>query len=1004
MSSSEQDSGKWRWSTRHPWQSWRERYKNNQEWFDWKILAYQRKHGIKAESSTYKANFTNQPRPQSNRNSTLEETEETESSSDEPSRGDGRGKRKWVEENEEEKSKKARKQNEASQISSGEESKRKPRSKLTLRNPTPEPMVAKVEDDEKNDEKNDDKEKVDEERRGAAVSKNRSMKDMEAGQPVNGIEELSRCVSILILIFSELTEQLYRQASTANATSESSKQAVFSPGKSIMPLHSTPHGEERLYPDLTNDLSAIPKSGSQYSPAEPHLPGAFDATMKREFTAHDRAPQQLLSAQDSHPSQEPTPPLSNMDTRSPRPGTAQDMGRRSSSRHVFPGGDYKIDLPIRTNTPVLESSSERYGNVSVPKKSKHVLKRRRSSQESDFFESVPPTPTTDASHERTLREPPKFVENPFGSAFTDGRLRAPVTSRESRIESDSDGDVSDDDQDIKAEVGNWPPSRNRVDADVKGKGKAIDKRLANMFPPSPPPQTSVKSLNLDEMEAPSRVITMKSTDQHHAFSQPTQVYAAVLAPEFSQTANKPETISPASFQSHHPFTQPSQILGTITSTTSLEARRDLHKLIDGLPGSRESTVNRQTESKPSFALPRQSVAGRSDVPPAPVVPQESTSSTTFLDLGRNYPVEKKLFKFPLPQGPSRGSSSDPFLVPAVTRIRQEWNGNKGKEKTTATFDNGMRRKTFGGFGQPTAVPKVDLTMKTKHAHRRIFPPAPRHSMPMPGHGDARAETSSRRISTPANHANASPSSSPSNLSSADQSAVMRIGIGSVIQGMSKNHGFTEEVVRRVWRHVNNLERTDAVLRTMRESAEAAVNESLDDEQFNGRDDDLANVQDGGGSPPTSPSQLKEPNSSLHITPATVNADYSPPETSRASRYARLSRQGRRHEALALEKKKVSLGDYRDFERSIRKSWLSRRSSHATPIASDVLDEKSNSTPYANSSPLSSPVPVAISAPTNDVWGEKEDEILAMGTDEGLKMLEDMVGPAELRRRTIEFFV
>jgi hypothetical protein len=41
---------KWAFSSRHSVQSWRERYKNNQAWFDDKILKYQEKHGISANA------------------------------------------------------------------------------------------------------------------------------------------------------------------------------------------------------------------------------------------------------------------------------------------------------------------------------------------------------------------------------------------------------------------------------------------------------------------------------------------------------------------------------------------------------------------------------------------------------------------------------------------------------------------------------------------------------------------------------------------------------------------------------------------------------------------------------------------------------------------------------------------------------------------------------------------------------------------------------------------
>jgi hypothetical protein len=50
----EQEGGRWKWAARHPWQSWRERYKNHHAWFDQQIERYQQKKGIKSENPRQK--------------------------------------------------------------------------------------------------------------------------------------------------------------------------------------------------------------------------------------------------------------------------------------------------------------------------------------------------------------------------------------------------------------------------------------------------------------------------------------------------------------------------------------------------------------------------------------------------------------------------------------------------------------------------------------------------------------------------------------------------------------------------------------------------------------------------------------------------------------------------------------------------------------------------------------------------------------------------------------
>lgn len=162
--------------------------------------------------------------------------------------------------------------------------------------------------------------------------------------------------------------------------------------------------------------------------------------------------------------------------------------------------------------------------------------------------------------------------------------------------------------------------------------------------------------------------------------------------------------------------------------------------------------------------------------------------------------------------------------------------------------------------------------------------------------------------------------------------IMDIGYETVLQRMADNHGFSVEVVRRLVAQVKELELADDVLKRMREGAAAIASNSLDDIVVDLDDD-------GGYNEPTrestsrrasgnervhlrrhsSPQSSPRRESGLHITPAVLDADYSPPETSRASQFARLERQGRRQEALKRESRKVSLGGRTDFLHSIKMS-------------------------------------------------------------------------------------
>ena len=214
-----------------------------------------------------------------------------------------------------------------------------------------------------------------------------------------------------------------------------------------------------------------------------------------------------------------------------------------------------------------------------------------------------------------------------------------------------------------------------------------------------------------------------------------------------------------------------------------------------------------------------------------------------------------------------------------------------------------------------------------------------------------------------------PSSPASQLSITSQLIIMDVGYDTVIQRMADNHGFSVEVVKRLVAQVKELKLADFVLRKMRKSAAATATDSvqdivtdLDDEgEYSTPTHKQTSRRASGnklvhGTRHSSPQSSPQRGSSLHITPAVLDADYSPPETSRASHFARLERQGRRQEAFKWESRRVSLGRRMDFLRSIKipSSRSASRSKKARVSPESPLGQVNDPPMLAGDSAPSSP--------------------------------------------------
>lgn len=499
---------------------------------------------------------------------------------------------------------------------------------------------------------------------------------------------------------------------------------------------------------------------------------------------------------------------------------------------------------------------------------------------------------------RVRREPPRLIEGPFGSVFTDGRRLArmgwkvDVHPRRVYDDESEEDDDDDDEGEVERDKGDeeeWPPRR----ASQKMIGAKMSKSEVQ---------------GRDNNELAGAVLR----------SAPTE------APLDTTGTSK-------SVNGGHPGHGHNQngILSASNGVNQVNANDDegspKHAWDSSvLPKQPIEAIRKLFEDMPS----RFTVAPLITADPANT--RKPQGSSTRQEIGSNAGEEVAPATAPPPANPLVGSNgrpsifpmrsesvSDPFLVSAAPRVGTHGassDNGKGKEKAAVVSftDPHKRRRTFGGFSPSPDAPVVDLSVVMKRPYDRLLRSHHRQSLPAPGAVQA-APPSFRGSSVPIPprssdilHPSSSSSSlSPSLMSTADQSLALRLGTDLIFKRMSENHGFHEDIVRRIYAEVGGFERADAVLNDMREAAEAAGRKSI-------------NLDPPNGSTHTSQHVLASSRrTSLHFSPAPVTgddnrSDYSPPEASRAGQFARLLRQGRREEALRREARAASLGGRNEF--------------------------------------------------------------------------------------------
>ncbi|KAJ7250298.1 hypothetical protein C8J57DRAFT_681881 [Mycena rebaudengoi] len=586
----------------------------------------------------------------------------------------------------------------------------------------------------------------------------------------------------------------------------------------------------------------------------------------------------------------------------------------------------------------------------VPPLSKPRARPVRKDTDSDFFASIPPTPTTDATHPPTTasggsvsnaehqpiskaRALARLVEGPYRTTFP-GAQRAPHKS--------------DDEQ-----APQWPPLRKRQN--VVNSTAATHGSLGGGSEPLVPRASPPRQVNA--VASSSRVqLSPRPT-------APLRVSPQVLPPRRSPTRTPPR--APADVRSPSPLDWGSPLEPSTSRISSpLKARRLLPSLSfdnKGAPTVNGSPLKGQTQSGPRPFFGRRVGHNPQASPPRPNGSsptnhnrnRDSNGGATGDRNTRHPPTESpphtetRHVYYRLPRPPPVSSSrtdsgnGTPLAQKGRTKAVQAMSllGVAAGRNPARPSDNDPRRHSFPA----SAMPRVDFEKMSMTVPRQSLPPrsSPRHKAPPRRHGSL---FSPRALPSPA-----SSSGGPA-MSVSDQALLVRLGLEKAISIMAGNHNFGTEVVWSVYSRVDDLAKTDAILLRMRTTAEAegqaALNELGSDDEWEGqqqqeealtlrhrrRTSSLKRTPQSGESERFQPRMLER--AMLGET------EYTPPSESRAGGITRLVKKGRTEEALLRERKRASGGGtLSSFSRDMRMQTQGR----APP---DMEDDVPRTPPFA----------------------------------------------------------
>ncbi|TFY62827.1 hypothetical protein EVJ58_g3628 [Rhodofomes roseus] len=652
-----------------------------------------------------------------------------------------------------------------------------------------------------------------------------------------------------------------------------------------------------LYPSL----SSVPPPTMDVD--APSLPGQFPATstsvgdrdasvasvdipLAHEILAKAQATKRAVLTV----SQNPTPPASSP----PVEDRSLAKSREASPVLQRPVAVDTTELPQPGPSTAIDTTSR--PPPRTPKAKNKYLRK----QSEDPFTSVTTTPVIHSSRDTTPstvqprerrhrrpREPPRLIDGPYNHAFTDAMGRTPPSG------SRATGVVVDEDIDSEE----WPPRRGRS----KGKAKARQDGMKDRTPIVP---AKVKT----EPQHPAIALRPPCgppARAHHIFSQPTQESRASQYPQAQPSPSQ-----------HHVFSQPTQqgieqrclpppVQEQATEAETMPSFRLPKKYLDHLERAltkhshllQSNTADAEDDVITSTPVRRPSQRGAPVPGPSSVGPIHADDVSRSLELGRSVRFDPSLPDI-------KGKARDYGPSPSPVHNRRHASGGDVASQALLEGDSAGNERVrvrqslpvlpTAPHGVRSADDSFVGTTSTSFSFRR---PRRRESLsfvhqPKPRSASVEPEPAIQ-------------------ISEDDESVVVHIGVETAIQTMSENHGFNSDIVRRVWSQTQSLRMADVVLGQMREAAEKAALQFLEQLQEEGQgaaepDAKLERQQPhpARSESPRRPSYHDRESPTLHITPVEANDDtspeYSPPKPTRAGQFLRLVKEGRVDEALARE--------------------------------------------------------------------------------------------------------
>jgi hypothetical protein len=333
---------------------------------------------------------------------------------------------------------------------------------------------------------------------------------------------------------------------------------------------------------------------------------------------------------------------------------------------------------------------------------------------------------------------------------------------------------------------------------------------------------------------------------------------------------------------------------------------------------------------------------------------------------------------------------DPFVVHSRASPRHDIRNFEPRRHKQSSRH--VRRQTFGGFSTGGHVPNIDMlaTSTRKHPTSRQHSIGPRLSLPA-----WRTVRPSRASISPTKVSFASTSTSPSLHGSLnDMDYMQKLGYETIMARIAEAHGLHTNVVKTIYAQTNDLKKAEQVVKKIKEYAEENVEKAFEEvanEDLEEADMSFPRNVRSFASEPQATHPSRSPNSpwSDHLrstrgpSEPDMSIDYTPPDSSRAGKFVKLSREGRPKEALRQEQRRASS--------ALRSRPALMSSASVSPSPKGSLELVAGTRTLSHLSANKAPA-------AHDHWGDAEDSILASNDPEAIQNLSGRFGQALVRRK------